>query len=381
MSLSAIAALSREFGSDEKYVLAGGGNTSWKDDKFLYVKASGFALSTIEANGFVKMDRGRLAEIWERDYPKGAAEREKVALTDLMAAKSPNQEGKRPSVETLLHEAIEGEYVVHTHPSLINGLTCSRQGEKAAKDLLGDSVLWIPLVNPGYVLALTVYRALEEYRNAYSCSPRYILLQNHGVFIAGNTPGEVKERYRSLFASLEATLVQTPDVSPVVPDMAVVEETKQHIAGCKDMDDVQVEFLANGEISKALSTYDRFQAVSSAFTPDHIVYSGHVPLYLPEGRRQIAAICEEIGKYIEKYGNRPKLIAVSGLGAFGCGSGAKDAENAIALFGDAVNVSVYAENFGGPRFMDQDQIEFIRNWEVEQYRAKMGGMSKEEGES
>ena len=57
MSLEIIAELSRFYGADERFVLAGGGNTSFKDEKFLYVKPSGVALATIEPAQFVKLDR------------------------------------------------------------------------------------------------------------------------------------------------------------------------------------------------------------------------------------------------------------------------------------------------------------------------------------
>jgi len=40
MSLKIITELSQKYGSDKKYVLAGGGNTSFKDENFLYVKPS-----------------------------------------------------------------------------------------------------------------------------------------------------------------------------------------------------------------------------------------------------------------------------------------------------------------------------------------------------
>ncbi|NLA92174.1 MAG: class II aldolase, partial [Spirochaetales bacterium] len=36
-----------------------------------------------------------------------------------------------------------------------------------------------------------------------------------------------------------------------------------------------------------------------------------------------------------------------------------------------IKVATFVESFGGPRFMDNDQIDFIRNWEVESYRASL----------
>ena len=58
--LAALAEMSNKFGSDADYVLAGGGNTSFKSDDCLFVKGSGTALATIKPDDFVKMDRRAL---------------------------------------------------------------------------------------------------------------------------------------------------------------------------------------------------------------------------------------------------------------------------------------------------------------------------------
>jgi hypothetical protein len=46
-------------------------------------------------------------------------------------------------------------------------------------------------------------------------------------------------------------------------------------------------------------------------------------------------------------------------------------EKPLPLFFDTVAISVYSESFGGPRFMDESMINFIRNWEVEKYRSQV----------
>jgi hypothetical protein len=43
----------------------------------------------------------------------------------------------------------------------------------------------------------------------------------------------------------------------------------------------------------------------------------------------------------------------------------------MPLFLDTVSIAVYTESFGGPRFMDDAMIDFIRNWEVEKYRSSV----------
>ena len=57
MSLKSITELSTYFGLNPDYVLGGGGNTSFKNGKFLYVKPSGISLASITEKDFVKMGK------------------------------------------------------------------------------------------------------------------------------------------------------------------------------------------------------------------------------------------------------------------------------------------------------------------------------------
>ena len=130
MELSTLVKMSNTYGSNPAYVLAGGGNTSVKDDTTLYVKGSGTQLATIKAEEFVKMDRARLNEIMKTEYPADDVKRESAYLADVMAAVTDEDKTKRPSVEALLHNLFAYTYVLHVHPTLINGLTCGK-GAKA----------------------------------------------------------------------------------------------------------------------------------------------------------------------------------------------------------------------------------------------------------
>ena len=88
--LNDLVDISREYGADPQWVVAGGGNTSLKVDDVLYVKASGYPLATIDEGGFARMDRSKLAAIWSTDYPSGedkaaVAERERIeAITRVL---------------------------------------------------------------------------------------------------------------------------------------------------------------------------------------------------------------------------------------------------------------------------------------------------------
>ncbi|MFA6505840.1 MAG: class II aldolase/adducin family protein, partial [Treponemataceae bacterium] len=96
--------ISRRYGSDPDFVVAGGGNTSWKTKTDLFIKGSGVALESVTEAGFVRMDRKKLAAIWTSSYPADPDARESAVLADLMASRRTGEENKRPSVETLLHD-------------------------------------------------------------------------------------------------------------------------------------------------------------------------------------------------------------------------------------------------------------------------------------
>ena len=80
MDLSTLVKMSNTYGSNPAYVLAGGGNTSVKDDTTLYVKGSGTQLATIKSEEFVEMSRARLNEIMKTDYPEDDVKRESLYL-------------------------------------------------------------------------------------------------------------------------------------------------------------------------------------------------------------------------------------------------------------------------------------------------------------
>ncbi|GHU22991.1 hypothetical protein FACS1894164_06460 [Spirochaetia bacterium] len=360
MSLKELVEISRRYGADTEYVIAGGGNTSLKENGILYIKGSGAPLAEMTEVGFVKMDRTQLASIWQKTYPANANDREAAVLADMLAARLPGEEHKRPSVETLLHDLLPFKVVVHLHPALVNGLTCSRNGEKCAQELFSGEHIWIPSINPGYTLALAVKDALSNNGNK-----AIIFLQNHGVFVGADSVTEIDALYHKIMETINGHITICPDFSPLpVPaDQAGINAALAAISGNT------VLFALNKGFAPLIKDRSTFTPVSSAFTPDHIVYSGSDPLFIekPEG-----TIEEHIAKawknHSIKTGRSPHIVAVQDVGLFGIGATEKAASLALLLFTDAVKVASYAQAFGGPLFMDSDKIDFINNWEAEHYR-------------
>ncbi|MDR1892324.1 MAG: class II aldolase/adducin family protein, partial [Oscillospiraceae bacterium] len=276
--LNQLVALSNRYGQNPELVLAGGGNTSLKEGNTLYIKGSGTSLANIDRSGFVKMDRALLAQMLVKEYPDLEAERESAVLADLMAARRQGEENKRPSVETLLHDLFEYRFVVHTHPALVNGLTCGQKGAEIAARLFGVRAVWVPLVKPGYVLALEVKREMDVYKAKTGRAADLILLQNHGIFAAGDTEAEVDAVYKEVLEAIESCLIERPDFSSISFNTARVEALKVEIEAIFGGNAV---FIVNAEVAKNTAGAEAFYPVSSVFTPDHIVYCKHTPLFVP----------------------------------------------------------------------------------------------------
>ena len=112
--------ISRYYGSNKDFVIAGGGNTSFKDDETIWIKASGQALADLNEEELVSLSRKKLHIISSGVYSEDPVIREEQVKDDLFRSIIGPGNNMRPSVETSLHEIIQYKYIVHLHPTLIN---------------------------------------------------------------------------------------------------------------------------------------------------------------------------------------------------------------------------------------------------------------------
>ncbi|TVQ38295.1 MAG: class II aldolase [Spirochaetaceae bacterium] len=378
MSLEQLVDLSRFYGANPQWVLAGGGNTSVKQNDTLYVKASGTTLADASEETFVRMDRTRLAGVLHKEYPRDADERERQALQDLMDARRPGEE-RRPSVETLMHELMPFRFVVHTHPPLVNGITCSREGQSAAQRVFGDTVVWVPNINPGLILARAVGDAIEAFRRQHNDAPRIILLQNHGLVAGADTAEEVRSLHKTIFGQVKGHVARMPDFDSIPYDGQRSELLAyQLVKRAQELDSGTPEYrsvlLTNREIARFVRSENAFAPLARAFSPDHIVYAGHRTPFLKLTDDIIAAkqaIGAALGAFLAESGRIPPVVAVQELGVFINGRTQRKMDAAAALFLDAVQVAVHAESFGGAVPLPPEQTEFIMGWEVERFRSQV----------
>lgn len=132
-----------------------------------------------------------------------------------------------------------------------------------------------------------------------------------------------------------------------------------------------VTFTVNKDILSFAASREAFAPIAGGFSPDHIVYCKAEPLLVEAGENLPEKAEAAFAAYKAKYGYAPKIIFASGVGMFSCGKTKKEADTAAAVFADAMSIAVYSESFGGALPLDEELTRFIKNWEVESYRAKV----------
>ncbi|MBR4674084.1 MAG: SDR family NAD(P)-dependent oxidoreductase [Victivallales bacterium] len=368
--LETIAALSRFYGNNSLYVFLGGGNTSVKSEKELYIKPSGKALATIHPQDFLRIDRATLRNVFKYALPQKPSDempetqrrsienaREAIAGTLLQASVHPSTPG-RPSVETPVHEVFDWTYVVHLHPAYINGMTCAKQGKEACAKLFPDA-LWLDYCDPGITLALTVKAALDEYKAAKGAQPHVFFLENHGVFVGADTGEEIEAIYAEIIEKLSTCYKEAGVLSEEVELPQIAEEELLELAPKLRT------LLAADEKSRAVvAAIGVGKAFAGPLTPDHIVYAKSFA-YAGE------ATAEGFAAFKTEKGYLPKVVEVSGKGVFAVGDTLKSANAAATALKNALLVEKLSTAFGGPKYLSTKSYGFIENWEVESYRSKV----------
>lgn len=380
-----LIAISRKFGQDPRFVIAGGGNTSYKDENRLWVKASGHALATITEDGFAVLDRALLNEMGEKAYNEDTAIREEQVKNDLSVACITKD--RRPSVETSLHNCMGFAFVVHLHPTLVNGLMCSVNAEAACKEIFPDA-LYIEYTDPGYTLFKKVYDRIKAYKAEKGKEPQVIFLQNHGIFVGGDTTAEIEGIYSEVLGKLEAKVAALPEgdtaVSETVTDVvpAIRQMLSRSGRGFKTLKvtkNALVDFFIDGcSVTSTGSATDcpgksGFDKIAKPFTPDIIVYckSSYIFIEAESDEEILKQAEEEIEAFVSGKGYTPKVLLIKGIGLIAVGDSSRNAQIITDVFTDAMKVAFYAQSFGGEHPMERAWIDFIDNWEVENYRRKV----------
>jgi rhamnose utilization protein RhaD (predicted bifunctional aldolase and dehydrogenase)/NAD(P)-dependent dehydrogenase (short-subunit alcohol dehydrogenase family) len=187
-------------------VLHGGGNTSLKGyatNVFgepvpaLYVKASGYDLVDIEPEGHSAVDLEFLKRLRVLEDLTDAA------MADEFRAHLLNPHAPTPSIETLAHAFLPHKFIDHTHADAMLAVTNQSEAAKRVQEALGEEVIILDYVKPGFKLAKAAAAAYESQPGS-----KGMVWIRHGLVTWGRTARESYEATIELVTRAEQYLAR-----------------------------------------------------------------------------------------------------------------------------------------------------------------------------
>ncbi len=381
---------SRLIGQEPDLVLHGGGNTSVKGETLdlfgqkedvLFVKGSGWDLASIEKEGFapVRLDAlKRMAEL-ESLSDTEMVRAQRTAMTDPYA---PN-----PSVEAILHAIIPFKYVDHTHADAVVTLTNTPGGVEKIREVYGDSVLIIPYVMPGFILARRIY---EMTRDLAWSDYKGMILMNHGIFTFDDEARACYENMITLVRQAQK-YIHTKLKSPDYPDIHLKENLLELARIRKAVSTVRaLPVLARLDQTKSSLHFSDLPNVSSIatrgpLTPDHVIRTKRIPVIIKQdGGDDVNDFVHAYKEYFDRNtdGNltcldqAPRWGIWPGHGTLSFGSSLKEAQ-IINDIKDHTQLAIQnAEGLGGWEALSEKDVFQMEYWELEQAKLKKASAPK-----
>lgn len=399
---------SRLLGRDPALVLHGGGNTSVKTTQrdligrsveVLCVKGSGWDLAAIEPPGLpaVRLDALRELRQLESLADEDMVNAVRGALLD---SRAPN-----PSVEALLHAFLPHAFVDHTHANAVLALTDQPNSEEHVRRALGDEVLVLPWIMPGFPLAKAVAAAYER---APECTG--IVLAKHGLFTFGATARESYQRTVELVDRAQRYIERELDgvapmlrsalgPAPVDAREAALAEVLPVLRGAcaaatPAADDGAVaRLVADARIDDDLAAFGVHEDAAALcrtnpITPDHVIRTKGPFLHLAEEewrdpgcvRRRVADFADAYRRYYEAsaraisphhmHAPAPVVAVLAGVGLVALHATRKGAQVAADIAEHNVRVKATAAALGRFVALTDGELAEMEYWPLE--LAKLG---------
>jgi rhamnulose-1-phosphate aldolase/alcohol dehydrogenase len=347
----------RLIGLEKDVVLHGGGNTSvkgtWRNAwgeqvPAIHVKASGCDLATITPEEHVPLDLAYLRRL------RTLASLSDDRMANEFRTHTLDCHSSYPSLETLAHAFLPAKYVDHTHADAILALTNQARGEEWIREALGEGIIVLPYVRPGFDLAKEAIEAFERFPQATG-----MVWMQHGLVTWGQTARESYEQTIRLVQAAERYLarkashplrVETP--TPVETANARLEQVAPIVRGllAQPTGDESHPFrrvilspLTEREVLDFVdSAQGKSVALSPPLTSDHLIRTKSLPLWLDapdfsdleKFRTQISRAIDDYVAAYDAYFERnsaglapgvarrdphPQVILIPGLGALAAG--------------------------------------------------------------
>lgn len=386
MALADLIRISNATGKDAALVQGGGGNTSVKsaDGKYMYIKASGTALKDMDAKkGWRRLQLDLvLAVIKDKSLAKlnTSARETEVVNRLLLACDDRVTSGARPSVEANLHAFLD-KCVIHLHPNAVGAYVNAKNGKAELEKLFKDEKfppLWVSYTNPGFTLAKSIARLIDDYKNQFGRKPAILFLEKHGLLVSAKSPNVALQLVRKVINRCNSKLKQPKLQKLKAVDEKVVTDAKlclrkaffkatgRYTAISYFYDRAVAEFLRQENAPKMLS--------SSALAPDELVYANGPAMWVDScNSKRIAA---RLTSQIKKGQKTSVAFLVKGVGLF-VGTKEKVAPTVRDIVKSSFVIRTNAYRMGGILSLSKKEQDFINQWEAEAFRKQLAAGSVE----
>jgi rhamnose utilization protein RhaD (predicted bifunctional aldolase and dehydrogenase) len=329
-NLSELNHISKKIGQNITLVQGAGGNTSFKNDGVLWVKASGKWLAQAEQeNIFVAVDLEKVCDDIKHD------------VADPVSRHVLSDNGLRPSIETTLHALLPQRVVLHVHSINAIAWAVNKKGESLLEKLLtGLKWAWVPYCKPGINLTHAVKAKLTD-------KPDILILGNHGLVVGADTFAEAEKR----LAEVEKRL-QRLARNVIAPDDEYLKKIQQNTGWHLPLNP-EVHSLATDPLSFQL-------AMAGAMYPDHVVFLKAQPFYLIE--TDLAAATQAINSSEALY------VLIKDKGVLVNPKIATAAQQML-LCQALILLRVQAND--DVQYLNDNDVDALLNWEAEKYRQQM----------
>ena len=381
---------SRLIGSDPAMVLHGGGNTSVKapypditgeEVEALWVKGSGWDLASIEKAGFAPLPIHRLRQLLDLESLSDTE-----MMRELSAARL-DPAAPQPSVESLLHALIPHRAVQHSHADAIVTLTNLEDGADRVREVLGEGVLIVPYVMPGFDLA----RVVRDMWPSGGDGSAGMVLMNHGLFTYGETTRHAYLRHLELISRAYRWLethapLPAGDQTPLGRvDPLELARMRRDISEAAGRPMISMRH-ASAEVARFVSRADLPSlAARGPLTPDHIIRTKRIPMV----GRDVASYADGYRRYYQRNLHRargettmldpaPRVVVDAEIGMLAVGATASDSQIASDIYYHTMPVLTRAEDhLGGYAALPEGDLFEVEYWELEQAKLRRRGASPE----
>lgn len=341
LDMQGFSDMSKYAGMREDLVQAGGGNSAFKfSPDRMAIKASGYQLADVtKDNGYAIVNPLviRDAFLQCKDLDGFTEEDSKKVLEEAFV------EGAKPSIETFLH-SISGRYSLHTHPVVVNALTCRKNGKEIIKNIFGNALI-VPYATPGVELAKAYFKEYKEHMKKIGSEPKYVFLLNHGFMASADTAEEVIELTENAVKSIEEYLK--------------VDYTSYHdVNAINKLYESGITWLVTDK--NVLDTLSEFKGLwNHCFCPDCVVFLGRA-VYKADNLSQ-----KEFDEYVMDNGY-PTIIYYKSNMYIHAESVKKALEvQSVLSFSAQVMKLNMSEKCD---LLSEKEQSFLLNWDAEKYR-------------